>query len=293
VAAPDVSPLGVLTLAASLISRLLGAAAEQRALSAQLAAERRIGAEAERLASIGSFVWEVDEDRLHWSDELHRIYGTTPEEFSGDLAGFTRRVHPDDRERVGAAILLALQKAGSFELEERIVRADGQTRILSTTGHVVTDGDGRPVEVFGACRDVTEHKALEEALAWTQHRFRVLLENSADVVAVIGRGGLMTYIAGRTDLMLGCRPDELVGTTGLRLVHLADVEHVYEAFLRVRETPGGSETVQYRLRHRTDSWRWVESVMVNLPQDEVLRGIVVNTRDVTDRRGGARPPEPP
>jgi PAS domain S-box-containing protein len=117
--------------------------------------------EAERIAQFGVWRWELGSARVRWSDELHRIYGVAPGEFGGTVEAFISFLHPDDRERVWNAIDRAVVKLEPFASEERIVRADGQTRVLFSQGRVIAGPDGTAAALVGVCHDVTERSEAE------------------------------------------------------------------------------------------------------------------------------------
>jgi PAS domain S-box-containing protein len=117
--------------------------------------------EAERIAQFGVWRWELGSARVRWSDELHRIYGVAPGEFGGTVEAFISFLHPDDRERVWNAIDRAVVKLEPFAFEERIVRADGQTRVLFSQGRVIAGPDGTAAALVGVCHDVTERSEAE------------------------------------------------------------------------------------------------------------------------------------
>lgn len=146
-------------------------------------------AEAQRLARLGSWEWEVGSGALHCSDELHRIFGSEPSASPMSYADFLERVHPDDREPLQSTVERALKEGADFEIDHRIVRPDGSVRTLHGRGRVVLDDDGKPVRMVGTGQDVTERREAEErsrALAREQaaraaaetaaERFRFLAE---------------------------------------------------------------------------------------------------------------------
>jgi PAS domain S-box-containing protein len=117
--------------------------------------------EAQSLAHLGSWDWDIVRNEVWWSDEMCRIYGVEPgtrlsvEEFLG-------RVHPDDRERAGAIVNAALTDRRPFAFEHRVVLADGEVRTLNARGRVLTDPDGRPVRMLGTGQDISDQKRAAE-----------------------------------------------------------------------------------------------------------------------------------
>jgi diguanylate cyclase (GGDEF)-like protein/PAS domain S-box-containing protein len=121
-------------------------------------------AEAQRMAHVGSWEWDVASNALAWSDELYRIFGRTPEEFENTYESFLRYVHPEDRQFVQETIQKAYETGQPFAFEHRLVRPDGGVRILHARGEVFTNENGERVRMSGISQDVTERKALEEQL---------------------------------------------------------------------------------------------------------------------------------
>jgi PAS domain S-box-containing protein len=122
--------------------------------------ERRIGEldAAQRVAHVGSFEWDIVENRISWSDELYRIYGVEPAAFEATFEAFVGRIHSDDRETVTTTIARAVQEAAPFRMQERIVRPDGELRYLESWGEVTTNAEGRPIRLLGICHDVTDQR---------------------------------------------------------------------------------------------------------------------------------------
>lgn len=113
-------------------------------------------AEAERVAQIGSWEWDLLNDNTTWSDGLFHIYGLSRERFDPSFEGGIRRVLPEDRERVRATTETALAQRSSFTLEYRALRADGRVRTLRSQADVVVNDAGEPVRLVGVVQDVTD-----------------------------------------------------------------------------------------------------------------------------------------
>jgi PAS domain S-box-containing protein len=120
--------------------------------------------EAQEVAHLGSWEWDIGSDRVWWSDELYRIYGVDPGEYiSYDT--FLTCVHPDDRTAVHAIVARAMTDGHPFTFDHRIVRPDGVHRVLHANGRVIRDANSRPVRMVGTGLDITERKQAEEARA--------------------------------------------------------------------------------------------------------------------------------
>jgi PAS domain S-box-containing protein len=124
-------------------------------------------AEAQHIAKIGSWEWDVETDVVTWSEELYRIYGVRPG--SGlvpNYQGFLDRMHPDDRDDVAAAVTRAAEESGEFEFDARIFKDDGAIAWIRGRGRVVRDvASGAVLRMGGTSQDITATKDAEQALA--------------------------------------------------------------------------------------------------------------------------------
>jgi PAS domain S-box-containing protein len=117
---------------------------------------------AQQLAHMGDYDWEIASDINTWSDQLFKIYGHEPGAFNPSYEMFISFIHPEDRERIQAIHQQAYATGEPYEMIERIVRPDGEVRYLSSNGQVVTDEHGNPVRMRGTCIDITERVHAEE-----------------------------------------------------------------------------------------------------------------------------------
>ena len=124
--------------------------------------------EAQAIAHVGSWDWDIAGNTLHWSDEIYRIFGIEPRQFGATYEAFLSSVHPDDREAVQIAVKEALENKRPYDMVHRVVRPDGAERMVSERAEVTRDSDGRPVRMAGTVQDVTEHKRLESEILKAQ-----------------------------------------------------------------------------------------------------------------------------
>lgn len=138
----------------------------------------------QRLARLGSWRWDVGSTTVEWSDELYRIYGRDPATYTPTYEGYLDAVHPDDRERVRAILDDALGGGTNFEFIERIIRPDGEVRVLRSLGEVVHDELGAPLRLIGACQDITEQEQAREALRHAEASYRAIFDLANDAIFV-------------------------------------------------------------------------------------------------------------
>lgn len=132
--------------------------------TAELAESESRMREAQALAHIGSFHWDIATDQVTWTDELYRIYGLDPQEFPATFEGYLASVHPDDRTKVRATIEGAVGVAGSYEHDYRIIQPDGEIVWVHARGEAVLDGHGAMIGLRGFCHDITERRRIEDSL---------------------------------------------------------------------------------------------------------------------------------
>jgi PAS domain S-box-containing protein len=120
--------------------------------------------EAQRIAHVGSYEWDIQANKLYRSAELYNIFGLLPEEFAPTLEGYLERVHREDRDSTKKLIEQAFREGKPFDHEERIIRSDGRVRTLHSQGRVVCDDEGRPQTLVGICQDITDRKQAEHQL---------------------------------------------------------------------------------------------------------------------------------
>lgn len=137
----------------------------ERVLS-DLGESQRALAEAQELAHIGSWEWDLSENRVTWSEELYRIFGIDQSEFGASYEAYLTAIHPDDRERTDQAIREAVEADRSFSIGHRIVRSSGGERFLDCHGRFVHDGQGKQIKLIGTAQDVTERRSAEHQLSF-------------------------------------------------------------------------------------------------------------------------------
>jgi len=140
--------------------------------------------EAQHIAYLGSWEWDVLTSKVRWSDELFGIFGLQPQESGATLETFLTFVHPDDRKIAESAIAQAFQDRVFPHYEYRIIRPDGTVRTVQAYGKVIADESGRIIKMVGTAQDITERKQLEEQLRQERIFLRTLIDNIPDTVYV-------------------------------------------------------------------------------------------------------------
>lgn len=132
--------------------------------------------------------------------------------------------------------------------------------------------------------DATEQHRAQEALRKSEERFRSLVGYAADIIVVLDANGRIAFESPAVERVLGFRPEERLGADVFDFIHPDDAETTRGALARLLEEPGGRSLAEYRVRDKEGAWHDFEAIGVNLLHDPTIRGVVVNTRDITERR---------
>jgi PAS domain S-box-containing protein len=134
--------------------------------------------EAQRIAEVGSWEWDLGSGRVSWSDELYRIFGLDPNSWTPSYERFVERVHVEDREVVESSIGRTLEAGEPLRYEARVTRLGGELRTIDCIGALVANGGGAPVKMVGTVQDVTERRRVEHELAAKEEDERAHRERS-------------------------------------------------------------------------------------------------------------------
>ncbi len=166
--------------------------------------------EAQSVAHVGSWEWDIVEDRVVWSDELYHIFGVDRGTFDATYEGYRRLVHPDDREALDDAVDGTLNADLPYAVEHRIVRPDGGVRHIRGAARIHRDADGRPTRLVGTAQDVTQVVEAEEERRKLQQQ--ILQAQKLESLGVLAGGiahdfnNLLQGILGNADFALSALP---------------------------------------------------------------------------------------
>jgi diguanylate cyclase (GGDEF)-like protein/PAS domain S-box-containing protein len=170
--------------------------------------------------------------------------------------------------------------------ERRYRRKDGSVMIVDTSASVISY-DGKTA-LCAVSRDVTERRKIEEALKESEERFRALVQNASDLITILEADGTVRYDSPAIERMLGYGLEGRVGTSAFDYIHPEEVPRVKRTFSETVDEYGVQSPVEFRIRHKDGSWRYIEATRSNLLDEPAVRGVVSNSRDVTERKKAER-----
>src|SRR5258706_11190746 len=271
----------------------LGPAIERELREAEIHRDRKqveeqIKYHARLLRHINDAVIATD-DRFRitaWNRAAERIYGWTAAEVMGRSADEILTSRLDEEQRAEAQELL--KESGSFRSERIHSRKNGQLVYVEVNTIALTDQRGMITGYVSVNRDITERKRAEETVQQMQDRFRALTENAPDGVALIDRAGSLKFISPSARKIFGFSREETPEINPAEYTHPDDLPMVVSALSNLIEHRIQNPTLQYRFRHKDGSWLWIESTFTNLLTVKNVEAIVINFRDVTERRRAER-----
>jgi PAS domain S-box-containing protein len=282
---PDGGLLGAVS-ALTDISHERAAARELGDTARELAAERRALTEAQRLAQLGSFVYDVADGTFTYSEQLLRTWGLPPD---ADLAWVADdMVHVEDRAVVEQNWHRVLTEGGRAQFEYRIVLADGEIRHLRCDIERSSDGSGQPADVHGTHLDITELTVAEKAAQRANAFFDAVLTATPDFTFVTELATNALIYGSRDKDVLGMTPEQLEALDPeerLALVHPDDVHRLLSANIDAADLEDGQVLqVRHRALHSDGQWRWLSRRVTPFRRDDA--GAVVEVlgvaRDITD-----------
>ena len=164
-----------------------------------------------------------------------------------------------------------------------MIRPDG-TRFVAEL-RILEKSDAEDYAVYRvAISDITERRRAEEALEQNERRFRALTEKSGEFTGILDdKGNIVHAIIGETSKLL-YNPQDLIGRNAFELVHPEDVPGASELFQDIARRPKGVGEIVIRVRAKDGTWRWMSFVGTNLLEESFVDGIVINGRDITDKK---------
>lgn len=265
---------------------------EQLAMrSALTEADLRFEAVADHIG-LGFWLAVLDPVRVVYANPaMERIWGFSAKMIREDYRIRFLQIHPDDRQRVIGYVTLRVESPQSpaSELEYRIIRQDGSLHWLRDTAFPIRDATGTVIRLAGIVEDITEEKAAIDALAASEALYRLLAENSTDVVWAIRPNGVVEYVSPACRDAMGFAPASIVGRPIYELWHPDDVAAVARSFARIQEH-GKPEVVSARVRRADGRNTWFESTVraVRDVQTGEVGQIIASSRDISQRKEAER-----
>jgi PAS domain S-box-containing protein len=259
-----------------------------RAEAALKASEANMAA-AQRIAHFGS--WELDlanqddlnANPLRWSDEMFRIAGYEPGAVPVTNELFFRLAHPDDHAAIRGAVAAAIQAGGQYSLVHRLVRPDGEVRVVHEAAQVFRDAAGRPEKMVGTTHDITERKQAETEMRRTSELLRAVADGTSDAVFVKDAQGRYLLFNEAAARFVGRRVEDVLGRDDTALFDPESARIIIESDRQVMAA-NAVRTVEEELTAAGVTRTYLATKAPYHDSQGNVIGLIGISRDITERK---------
>ena len=227
-----------------------------KAIEDALSRNEAILNEAQEIAKIGSFVWDLRSDSLEWSKSMLNIIRMDPGSCYENLnQTIMQRLHPDDRASVQQQISAMIEQKQTWPIEFRFIRPDGEIIWLRSSYRFEFDPEDHLIRCIGVHQDITERKQMDDALRESEVRFRLLLEQTPSIAAQgYSSDGTVHYWNAAAEALYGYTQQEAIGHNLLDLIIPPEMHsEVREAIAQMALTGQVLPTAELSLMHKDGS----------------------------------------
>jgi PAS domain S-box-containing protein len=274
----------------------------RRAEKALEESEARFKTLVEHIPAI-TYIAALDEfsTTLYVSPQVETILGFSQRDYKKDPDIWRKQLHPDDRTRIMDEVHKAHKFNKPFISEYRMLTSSGQVVWFRDEAVIVRDKDDKSLFLQGIMYDLTElmihrnHleelvekrtnelKALNAQFRHSEEYFRLVTENALDIITILDSDGTIRYKSPSIEHVLGYKREDLIGRNIFEFIHPDDLPDVMNTFNYLVQNTISILFIQWRYRHKDNSWRIMEVMGKNLLDNPAVAGIVINSRDITER----------
>jgi PAS domain S-box-containing protein len=263
-----------------LILELLRQRKKERTIKRHLRDSEARLREAQSIAQCGSWVWDISKNKTHWSDEMYRILGLIPQ----SVPPTSRLIHPGDDQYYVTKMKEASDMHQLYSAEHRIIRPNGEERIVLESGQPKYDSQQRLVSIVGTLLDITEHRRAERVLRESEDRFRAMADGAPVMMWMSGVDKLCTDFNHGWLTFTGRSIEQEVGNGWVNGVHPDDVQKCVATYVEAfdKRQPFSME---YRLRRYDGEHHWIsDSGSPRFLADGTFAGYIGCCVDINDRK---------
>ena len=254
---------------------------EKKMVDLALRSNQEILSKAQSIAHMGSWEWDIKSNALQWSDEIYRILGLQPQQLEATYDAFLTCMHPDDKEDVVNAVNASVVYDQPYNIEHRIIRPNGEERVVHEQGDVFRNDAGEAVHMVGSIQDITERKQVEDML----NRFKTTLDMTSDCVFMFEPDTLRFFYVNKGAMeQVGYSYDELMTMTPVDIKPGHDEKSFRQQINPLIEGVNSFTTFEATHEHKNGMQIPVEiSLQYIAPAGESPRFVAI-VRDITERK---------
>jgi PAS domain S-box-containing protein len=235
-----------------------------------------------KLARIGTWEYDLLNDKLTWSTVTKHVHGFD-KDYEPDIESTINLFKEGyDRRYFEKVVHDALELHKPFDVELKIISGMGDERWIRATGEPEFR-DGVCVRFYGISQNVTDRRQAEESLELNEKRFRALIQDGSDILAILDEEANYLYVSPASEKILGTPPEHYIAKNASEFVHKDDWSRIFGQLTNL----GLKESVEikpFRFLNSKGEWRWIETKITNLTDDPAVQGYVANSRDITEKK---------
>ncbi len=217
---------------------------------------------------------------LEISPSITLLCEYTREELIGNPVGILY-LNPTDRQLLINA-LLTNNEVQDYEIE--LKTKSGRIKTVSVNARLILDKEGNPAHIDGALRDISDRKTAEKQARKIGLHYQAIIEKAPDGIVLIDQNGEFKFVSQSAKKLFGYAPGEEPKGNPVQFTHPDDASRVLSELMLLMQNPSYMPTIQYRYQDNNGNWKWVESTFTNLLADPNVEAIVINFRDISDRK---------
>ncbi|WP_405604039.1 PAS domain-containing protein [Polaribacter sp. Asnod1-A03] len=239
--------------------------------------------EAQEISKVGNWEYITNKEEITWSKELFNIFERSltlgpPRNYSELISYYTE----DSYNILQTAIANCLNNKVSFNVQLDIYSSNGDIKHVTTRGKVLYDKNNTAIGCYGTTQDITEQRQILDEIKRTQELYRLVTENSTDIICLLGRDTTLKYVSPSANILLGYNIDDYLGKQVFDIIHNDDTKLLKESInqRKLKNNYDGSFTV--RVRHKKGHFIWMEALSSPVYTNNQISYFVISARNVTN-----------
>jgi PAS domain S-box-containing protein len=227
--------------------------------------------------------WNLKTNEILWGENYYPMFGYSSENKYNHISNWYIRIHPEDCEKVIKTINNCIENGETIWSQEyRYKHADGHYVWVLDKGIILKDKDNKPERMIGAMQDNTQRKLWEDKLIQSETRFKSMVQDSSDMTCIINIDGDYEYVSPSAINVLGFTPEYFIGKNAFQFIHPDDIEEAVMGLKSIYDI--NAITLEpFRFQNSKGEWRWIETRLSNQLNNQHIKGIIANSRDVTEK----------
>ncbi|TXD50558.1 MULTISPECIES: PAS domain-containing protein [unclassified Polaribacter] len=237
--------------------------------------------EAQKLARVGSWLFNPLTKEVEWSDETFHIWGFDPKKGAPEFDDLVNRIHIDDQELFNSVVNEAISAGTPYDIEHRICLLSGEQKIIRAIGQTVLGNNGEVAGLVGTTQDITSQKKAMDQIEKAEEMYRILTGHSNDLICLQEPDSTFKYISPSIKNLLGYEQTDFLRKQVFSIVHKDDIQSLKDAMKGNFFSGEIIEAFSFRIRHKDGHFVWLEFLSSPVYVAKEISYFVTSARDVT------------